>query len=77
MAEPDRIPFSKVKAYDHITFDNGIYATGTVLACVGTYNGKRLIQFQEDGYAITRYLSYAAHRSVILNSRVDRQKSAP
>lgn len=60
----ETVPFGEVKARDKVTFNGGYYMTGEVLAVVGTYNGKKMIEFQEEGAEIHRYISYATHRSV-------------
>lgn len=65
----ETVPFSEVRARDRITFRGGCHMTGEVLAVVGAYNGKKMIEFQEEGATIHRYISCAAHRSVIRHGR--------
>ena len=64
MAE-EKVPFSAIKARDKVKFIGGYHMTGEVLAVIGTLNGKKMVEFQEEGAVIHQYLSYAAHRSVI------------
>lgn len=61
---PDRIPFNDVAVGEKITFDSGYYMTGEIVANVGRYSGKRMVEFREEGATVSQYISYACHRSV-------------
>lgn len=60
----DRIPFGEARKGETITFDAGYYMTGKIVRNIGTYDGKRMVEFAQDGNPIPHILSYAAHRSV-------------
>jgi hypothetical protein len=63
-----RKPFSAIKVGETITFDNGYYMTGHITRNVGTHNGKRMVHFLVDGAERDMVISYAAHRSVVVNA---------
>jgi hypothetical protein len=63
-----RKPFSEVKVDETITFDNGYYMTGHITKDLGTHNGKRMVFFFRDGDERARVMSYASHRSVVVNA---------
>lgn len=61
-----RVPFSAVETGQKIRFDSGYHMTGQVTKPVGTYGGKRMVWFAEDGNPVEHIISYAEHRSVVL-----------
>lgn len=60
----ERIPFSKARVGERITFDNGYYMTGRIVGDFGVHDGMRMVNFQREGCSGPWVLKYAAHRSV-------------
>lgn len=61
-----RKPFSAIKPFERIKFDNGYHMTGHITKSVGTHNGKRMVHFFDEELNKKRVISYAAHRSVVM-----------
>lgn len=62
-----RKDFSEAKVNETITFDSGYYMTGHITKNIGTHNGKRWVMFLVDGTEREKLVTYAAHRSVVVN----------
>ncbi len=61
-----RKPFSAIKPFERIRFDNGYHMTGHITKSVGTHNGKRMVHFYNEATGRNNVISYAAHRSVVI-----------